>query len=381
MIPLFEDFEKLQFLAKCQQGLEEILSEEVKQLGATDITLHNRGITFHCNLKTLYRLHLSLRTAQKIIYPLYEFQIQQGKELYSIAKDQPWDEVFKVYQTFKIDAVVYTDLYNHTLYPALLLKDAICDYFRKKTGKRPSVDKDNPKISIYLSIRKNQVMIGIDCTGELLHKRHYRIKTVNASIKEDLAAGLILKTRWRGESDYIDLFCGSGTFLIEAAMIASNRSPNINRKQFNFVRWPNFNETLFKQAIDEAESIVKRPKISITGCDIQKKAYEAALRNIEKSGLSSWIKIHNISFDKLTPTDTTGIIVTNPPYDKRLKTTHINAIYELLGNHLKKHFTGWQAWILSGAPDAMQHLKLRPDQKYQFYNGDILCYYNAYQIR
>ncbi|GIV41736.1 MAG: RNA methyltransferase [Vicingaceae bacterium] len=380
MIELLDDFEDARFMAKCQQGIEEILAEELHQLGARDIKTGNRAVFFSCDRKTLYRLHISLRTAQKIIYPLIEATIDQPKQLYELVKSFSWDQVMKVHHTFKIDSVVNSSLYKHTLYPALLMKDAICDYFREKNGKRPDIDKDNPKLILYLGIRKNKVFIGIDTTGELLHRRKYRVFGGQAPIKEDLAAALILKTGWRGECDFVDLFCGSGTFLIEAAMIASRRSPNISRSNFAFMQWNNYDERIMKQVIREAEEEVIQPKIKITGCDINPKAIEGAKRNIIKSGMISWISLKNTSFEQIKKTSNNGVIVSNLPYEVRLKSVSTKDLYKLLGFHLKKEFSDWDAWLLTADKKSSEFLKLKPQNTYEFFNGKIKVYFSHYPI-
>jgi len=368
------------YIAKTSFGLEDILVEELKALEISEIEKANRAVTFYATQEQLYKANIWLRTANRIIMPIYTFKISSVDDLYSRTKKIAWEDIFDVNQTFAIDSTVFSKLFNHTKFAAFKAKDAIADKFRERFNKRPDIDKDNPDIRINLHIDAlNNVTISLDSSGDPLFKRGYRDSRSIAPIKEDLAAGLILLSGWDKRSNFVDLFCGSGTFLIEAAMIACNIPPNINRAVFGFMNWKSYNENLFEQVVDEALDEEVNFAHKIIGIDNDGRVLGMSRANIKAAGLTDKIELHKKDFNAFKAPSDKGIVVCNPPYGERIG-ENVDDLYKAFGDNLKAQYDGWNAWMISSNMDALKKVGLRPSRKIKVFNGSLECRFMKYEM-
>ena len=290
--------EKFEIIAKTFQGLEDVLAEEISILGGENIEIGRRMVSFIGDKELLYKSNLQLRTALRILKPIYQFTANNTDEVYEKIKEFNWDKYLSPSQTFAIDSVVYSEEFKHSKFVTYRTKDAIADYFSEKTGNRPSVRINNADIILNLHISQHNCTLSLDSSGESLHKRGYRVEQTEAPINEVLAAGMILKTGWRGEKNFIDPMCGSGTLLIEAAMIATNTAPGIYRKYFAFERWNDYDEELFDKLYND-DSMEKTFEYKIFGSDISPKAIAIAERNIKSAGMSKYIDLKVLPFNDM----------------------------------------------------------------------------------
>ena len=336
------DQKEYKMLAKTSFGLEEVLVEELKALGVAYPEPQNRAVAFTGNKEMLYKANIWLRTANKILVEIRRFKIRNDMDLYHKIKNIPWEDIFSVDQSFVIDNTVYSDLFKHSNFAALKMKDAIVDRFRDRTGERPNVDTENPDFRINLHISDQQCTVSLDSSGGALHKRGYREVGSFAPIKEDLAAGLILLSGWDKQSNFIDLFCGSGTILIEAAMIAFNVPPNITREDFGFMKWKDFDQTLFEQVLDDAENEEVDFSGEIIGVDVNGRTLDIARDNIEVTGFHKDIQLVRKDMKDFEPPAGNGIMVSNPPYGERIG-ENVEELYKELGDVFKSKYAGFNA--------------------------------------
>jgi len=371
---------EFKIVAKTSFGLEDILIKELQQLGVHQAEKGIRLVSFTANKEMLYKANLWLRTANRLLVPFRQFHIKNTEDLYQKIKQIPWETIFDVDQTFAIDSTVTTTLFNHTKFPALKAKDAIADRFREKLDKRPNVDTESPNIRINLHIGfDNNCTVSLDSSGDPLFKRGYRDSRSTAPIKEDLAAGMILLSDWDKNSDFLDLFCGSGTILIEAAMIACNIPPNINRGEFGFFNWKNFDEALFDKVVEEALADEIDFKHKIIGVDIDGRVLGMSRANIKAAGLTNKIELHLKDFQDFIPPTEPGIIISNPPYGERIG-ENVDELYEKFGNNLKEKYANWNAWFISSNNEALKKVGLRPSQKIKLFNGSLECRFMKYEM-
>lgn len=371
--------EKLELIAKTFFGLEEVLAEELKALGAVKIIKHNRAVSFHGDKELMYRANYQLRTALRVLKPLWKFNVRTTKSLYRSIKEYKWEKIFQVNDTFAIDAVVSSNYFKHSKYTALKVKDAIADRFRAKFDKRPSVDVDNPTIRIHVHIYEDQCTISLDSSGDSLHKRGYRSVQTMAPLNEALAAGMIMLSGWDKESEFIDPMCGSGTIPIEAALIALNIPPGYLGRKYGFEKWKDYDQELWDQVVSSVSS-KKELKFKIIASDKSPTAIEATARNIKSAKLLKHIKIELKYFDEQKPSSDKGTIVMNPPYGERLKEEAINDFYKMIGDTLKTNFSGFDAWILSANKTAMKHIGLKTSRRLTLYNGALECKFHKYSL-
>ena len=373
----------MELLAKTLYGLEEVLAKELQNLGAEKIAILKRAVSFTGDKKLLYQANLHLRTALKILMPIHSFKINATPDLYKGVQKINWSKYMNVDDTLTVDPVVNSQIFNHSGFVALKTKDAIVDQFRQKFNQRPSVDTQHPKLRINVHISNNKCTISIDSSGESLNKRGYRSRGSIAPMNEVLAAGMILLTEWNRTGLFIDPMCGSGTILIEAAMLAYNIAPGIIRKEFAFEHWQDFDSSLWQKVLEEAKQQQISPHKSnckIIGGDSSRRAIDIAKENILNSTLNKVISIKSIAFEKHLPDASKGIIVTNPPYGERLKTDNINAFYKTIGDNLKQNFKGFEAWILSSNKEAIKKIGLRPSKKTILFNGALECKLLKYDL-
>lgn len=365
-------------LAKTMFGLEEILAEELRKLGAQDVKAMNRAVSFKGDTGFMYKANLNLRTALRILKPIKHFQAHNEKELYKKLCEIKWTDIFDLNSTFATNATTYSEVFTHSKYTSLIVKDAIADSFRNKFNKRPNVDPQNPDITIDLHISKHTCTVSLDSSGHSLHKRGYKSETITAPMNEVLAAGLILLSDWNRISDFHDPMCGSGTLLIEAALIAYNIPANIFRKKFGFEGWKDFDKELWEIIKDTSLNKEINYTGSITGSDIFQKAVRISRVNIENALMYENIKITNSDFFEQKISAGTFVIF-NPPYGKRIN-IGINNFYDKIGTTLKHNYKGCKVWLISSDIEKMKFIGLKPDKKIKILNGELECSFRKFEI-
>jgi putative N6-adenine-specific DNA methylase len=367
--------------AQTMFGLEDILTTELEALGAEDIEKHNRAVAFTGDLGLMYRANLCLRTALHILVPIHSFIARTEPELYDEIKKMAWEDYLDVDGTLAINCSLNSNNFNHSLFLEQKTKDAIVDRFREKFGKRPSVDLAQPTLRIHLYISQDDCVVSLDSSGESLHKRGYRDKTNLAPINEVLAAGMILLTDWDKVSNFIDPMCGSGTILIEAALIARNIPPGCFKDMFGFERWKNFDKELWENIYDEEMDKVNDSQTVILGGEISKNVARKAIANVTEANLSKYIRIETCAFEDLEVPEGGGILILNPPYGERMdKDEDINALYKSIGDTLKKKWAGYTAWIITSNLAAAKHIRLDPKPKIKLFNGALECRFMRYEL-
>ncbi len=369
---------KFKIVAKTFAGLENVLAEEIRSLGAEMVTVERRAVSFTGNQELMYKANFHLRTALKILKPIAEFEVTKRDELYDLAKKIPWTNYLALGKSFAIDSTVQSEMFVNSMYASLKVKDAIADHFREATGKRPSVNAEDPDIRINVYLMGNHCILSLDSSGESLHKRGYRIGQGDAPINEVLAAGMILLAGWDGTKNFLDPMCGSGTLVIEAAMIAKGIPPGMYRKSFGFEQWPDFNEKLFAEICNG--DYEKKYNGKIIGSDISVKDIAIARANINNASLSKVIDLQVHDFLDLEPPFSDGVIITNPPYGERMKPQSIADLYASVGNILKNKFSGFEAWIISSSLDGLKSVGLKPAKKIDLFNGALACSYRCYEL-
>lgn len=369
---------KFKIVVKTFAGLEPVLTAELKALGADSVTPERRAVSFLGDTGMLYRANFLLRTALKVLKPIAYFRVNKKEDLYNHAKNIPWSEYLTLGKSFSIDSTVQSELFVNSMYASLKVKDAIADYFREAFGKRPSVNQEDPDMRIHIYLMGDYCEISIDSSGESLHKRGYRIGQGEAPVNEVLAAGMIMLAGWKGDSDFLDPMCGSGTLLIEAAMIARGIPAGIYRKSFAFEKWLDFDEQLFSEIYNA--DYEKESAIRILGSDISVQSCAIARANIKNAGLSKAIEIETNDFLESDPPFENGIIVTNPPYGERLKARSISELYQSMGNVLKQKYAGYAAWIISSSEDGFKSIGLKPSRKIELFNGSLPCSFRCFEL-
>lgn len=364
-------------------GLEDVLAEELTKLGATVTAIHNRAVEFEGDIKMMYRANLCLRTAVRVLRPIAFFPAQNPDDMYKRLKRIPWENYFAIEDTLAINVsgTNPNTEFKHSQFVTYRAKDAIVDYFREHFFRRPDIDPKNPDMQIQINISSAGCLVALDSSGEPLFKRGYRKLTNDAPLNEALAAGIILKTGWNGDTNFIDFMCGSGTFVFEAAMIAANIPPNINRKFYGFQKWRDYDPILWKNILEEAVSQIKEEvNIKISGTDFSSKSINMARQNAVSSNLDEWVRFAVKPFQEQVRNSEKGVIVVNPPYGERMEVEDINALYESLGDTLKQRFTGWDAWVLTSNKDALKQVGLKASKKIQLMNGNLDCRLVKYEL-
>ena len=371
--------EQFEMIAKTFQGLEEILAEELTTLGANDIQIGRRMVSFTGDKRMMYKANFCLRTAIRILKPIKNFTAKDADEVYNQIQAIPWEEYLDVNKTFAIDAVVFSEEFRHSKFVSYKVKDAIVDYFRKKTGKRPSVRINNPDVLLNIHIAQTTCTLSLDSSGESLHRRGYRQEQVDAPLNEVLAAGMLLMTGWRGECDMIDPMCGSGTIPIEAALIARNIAPGVFRKGFAFEKWVDFDSEMFDEIYND-DSQEREFTHKIYGYDNNPKANEIATHNIKAAGVSKDVTLKLQPFQQFEQPQEKSIIVMNPPYGERISTNDLLGLYQMIGERLKHAFVGNEAWVLSYREECFDQIGLKPSKKVPLFNGALECEFRKYEI-
>ncbi len=373
---------RFKMTAQTMFGLEDVLLQELTELGAENIEKYNRAVGFEGDLKMLYRANLCLRTALRVLVPIHSFELSNEHELYDNIKAMAWEEYLGVWDTLAVDCSLHSDIFTHSLYLEQKTKDAIVDRFREQQGRRPSVDLDKPTLRIHLLIQKNTCLVSLDSSNTSLHKRGYRTQTNLAPINEVLAAGMILLSDWDKKSNFIDPMCGSATLLIEAALIASNTPPGFFRPDFGFQKWRNFDADIWEEVCDEAEeNMILEDLPLIVGGEINENTVQIALSNIREANLHKQITVQHIDFKEFQAPKGTGILMMNPPYGERLdKAEDINLFYKSIGDTLKQNWAGYTAWLISSNLPAIKHLGLNAKPKIKLFNGSLECRFLKYEL-
>ncbi|WPY99900.1 THUMP domain-containing class I SAM-dependent RNA methyltransferase [Christiangramia sp. OXR-203] len=358
-------------IAKTLFGFESILAKELLDLGAMDIKEGNRMVSFVGDKGFMYKANLCLRTAIKVLKPYESFKANSEQELYDNIKKLPWEKFLDVEGSLAIDSAVHSDIFTHSQYVALKSKDAIVDRFREKFGKRPDVDLDFPDLRINIHIENNFCNVSFDSSGDSLHKRGYRTATNIAPINEVLAAGMLLMSGWDGQCDFLDPMCGSGTIPIEAAMIACNIPPNLNRKEFAFEKWNDWDEDLYEKIEASAMKKVRDFHFKIRGYDKAPSAVMKAKDNVSNANLGDFIEIEQKSFfESVKQNEGYLHMLFNPPYGERLE-IDIEDFYGKIGDTLKQGYPGTHAWFIATNFEAIKSVGLRASRKIKLYNGPL----------
>lgn len=372
-----------EMVAKTFQGLEGVLAAELRKLGAANVRPGNRMVAFEGDLEMLYRANICCRTALRILKPFYKFRASTPDELYEHIKAYDWSTLLSTDKTFSIDTVAFSEEFTHSRYATYRVKDAIADWFRDKYGPdaRPRVRLENADVILNVHISGREVTVSLDSSGESLHRRGYRLGgQTEAPINEVLAAGILLMAGYDGSRPFLDPMCGSGTFVVEAALIAANINPGVFRSHYAFENWPDFDRALY-ESIYHDDSAERVPDYPIVGADIAPKAVEIARKNAVGAGVSHFVTIETRPLSQWTsPVESVvpGLIVTNPPYGQRISAPDMEGLYRSLGEKLKHVFTGWTAWVIGYRDEYFREIGLAPSRKEAINNGGLDCELREY---
>lgn len=370
---------EFEMIAKTFMGLEQVLAKELTELGANDVQIGRRMVSFKGDKEMMYRANFQLHTAIRILKPIKRFKAKSADEVYEGIKSVDWTDYLSERQTFSVDSVVYSEEFRNSRFVTYKVKDAIVDQFMEKGLRRPNISVANPDLRLNVHIAENNVTLSLDSSGESLHRRGYRQEAVDAPLNEVLAAGMILMSGWKGDTDFIDPMCGSGTILIEAALIAQNMAPGVFRKEYAFEKWADFDKDLFDEIYND-DSREREFNHSIIGYDCDIKAVNTAIMNVKAAGLSKIIEIDCADFKDFQKPEEPAIIITNPPYGERISTPNLLNTYRMIGERLKHQFQGNDAWVLSYREECFEAIGLKPSLKIPLYNGSLECEFRKYSI-
>lgn len=379
--------EEFQMVAKTFKGLEDVLAQELVELGANNVQKERRAVSFTGNKEMLYRANFCLRTASRVLVPIATFRAKDADEVYTHAKEIDWGKYMTLQTGFSIDATVYSETFRHSKYVTYRVKDAIADWWTEREQKRPNVKLTSPDLSLNVHIADEHVTLSLDSSGESLHKRGYRVANTEAPINEALAAGMLLMAGWHGQANFFDPMCGSGTLLIEAALIAQNIAPGVFRKGFGFEKWLDFDKDLFEMIYND-DSREREFVHHIYGSDAGFYAVQVAKKNVKSAGMQRFIDVKQIRLEEIrlagvegAPSTEGAFVMMNPPYGERLaQDKDILRLYEDMGKALKFQFAGATAWIISSNEEAMKCLGLKPTEKMHLLNGELDCLFNKYEL-
>ena len=370
---------EFEMIAKTFMGLEDILAQELVELGANNVEKGRRMVAFTGDKALMYRANFALRTAIRILKPIKHFRAKSADQVYDHIKEIDWSKYIGDGKTFSVDSVVYSEEFSNSRFVTYKVKDAIVDQFRERTGKRPNISVADADIRLNIHISEDKATVSLDSSGDSLHRRGYRQEAVEAPLNEVLAAGMILMTGWKGETDFIDPMCGSGTLAIEAALIARNIAPGVFRKKYAFEKWHDFDAALFDEIYND-DSREREFEHHIYGYDIDYLAVNMSKANVKAAGLSADITIEQQDFKDFKGHEGKAIMVTNPPYGERISTPNLLETYRMIGERLKQAFKEGEAWILSYREECFQQIGLKPSVKIPLYNGSLECEYRKYSI-
>ncbi len=388
LIPYFcENSAMPLFTAKTLAGLEGVLAQELTELGATNVNEETRAVTFEGDLGLMYRANYSLRTAIRILMPIHTFQAENEDQLYAGVREVEWTKWLASTGTLAVDGTTNSEIFTHSKFVALKTKDAIVDQFREVYRFRPSVDTEEPDLQVDIHIRGTQCTLSLNSSGKSLHMRGYRIEANDAPLNEVLAAGILKLSGWDGNQNLVDFTCGSGTILIEAALIACNASPQKERARFGFMGWLNYDRHLWRQVKRQAHTQERESEATIIGSDIDSDTIQIAMANLARAKMDEEVRLSVKDFeDRMPPRGAGGVVIVNPPYGERLEPKSedeledIQEFYGRIGDHLKTNYKGYTAWVISSNQTAMNNLGLKSEQQFNLFNGSLPCWYNSYPI-
>ena len=362
-------------------GLEQILADEISELGGQQIKVLYRAVAFEADLQALYAINLGSRTALRVLMPILKFTAHNETVFYKRLRRYKWTDLITLDTTFKINSTVHSKIFTHSQYMALKTKDAIVDQCRDAyQGRRPSIDTERPDIVIDVHCKDKEFTISLDSSGDSLHKRRYRQRQRVAPLNEVLAAGMVMLSGWDKTSPLLDPMCGSGTILTEAYMLANNIPPRLQRSHFSFMSWPDYDEALWTRIKGEAQLGVKHKDLQLVGRDLSTQQMSDTKSLVRDHGMGESITIEKADFFHTDPPAEEGMIVTNPPYGKRIVEDDINDLYKKIGDTLKQRYSGWSAWVLCGDKEAIKNVGLRTSKKLTLFNGPIPCKYHRYDM-
>ena len=371
--------EKFDMVAKTFQGLEGVLADELRALGADDVTQGRRMVAFTGDNAMLYRANFCCRTALRVLKPFFKFRSNSADDLYEQVKDYDWSTIMDVKTTFAIDVTTFGDEFSHSRFVTYRVKDAIVDHFMETEGKRPSIRVSNPDILLDVHINGDQVTLSLDSSGDPLYKRGWRVAQTDAPINEVLAAGIIRLSGWDGQTDLIDPMCGSGTFLVEAALIAANINPGVFRKEYAFQHWKDYDADLFAEIYND-DSQEREFTHKIYGYDIAHQAIAIAQANVKSAGVGKMVALQQRDIADWTEAEPGGTIITNPPYGARLRVGDMEQLYTTLGSKFKNVFRGYNVWVIGYLQEHFDWIGLKPSVRYPLLNGELECELRQYVI-
>ncbi len=367
-------------VAKTLFGLEAVLAEELAFLGAGNIKVLNRAVSFSGDKGLMYRTNYCLRTALKILVPVSEMELERADDLYDYVRGINWEMHLGVDDTLAVEVALKSDLFTHSQFVAQRIKDAVVDQFRDKHGRRPSVDLESPNLRINAYLQNKKIILSLDSSGDPLYRRGYRFRQGPAPLNEVLAAGLVKLTGWDGTAPFVDFMCGSGTIPVEAAMMAVNLPPGSLGRTFGFQKWRDYDRELFRDLAAPKNFPGKPSAVQIYASDISPSAVRLAINHARNARVSGMISFRTCHFNDLQPPPGPGVLLINPPYGERIVPNDINQLYSEIGNRLKLSYKGYNAWIFSGNPEAFKHVGLHPSKKIALYNGQLACKMHGYSL-
>ncbi len=370
------------YFATCARGLEPILADELRALRAHGIEPGRGGVAFQGDHALLYRVNLWLRTAIRVLVPILDVPVRSFDDLYDAVRSIDWRRFMTPDHTLAVDANVRDSNLTHSQYASRRVKDAICDQFRERTGRRPSVDPETPMVGLNLHVYRNQAVLSLDSSGESLHKRGYRPVQTRAPLNEALAAALVLRSGWNAEVPFMDPLCGGGTLCIEAAWIALNRPPGLTRRHFGFQGWMDFDVRLWTSLRDEARNQVQHHlPAPIFASDARADALSNADQNARSAGIRPVLSLQRRDVAELEcPGGPPGVLLCNPPYGERLgDEKELVGLYRTLGEAFRR-LTGWTAWVFTGNENLASEIGLTPAEEVPLWNGKIPCRFYRYDI-
>lgn len=370
---------KLFCTVKTLAGLEEVLKKEVEDSGFQNIKLLRRAVKFETDLEGVYRANLTLRTALSVLVSIANFKYRSKDDVYKNVREIQWEQIFNARQTFAVKGTIFSKVFPNTLYPLLLVKDAIADKFRDVEGRRPNVNRERPDILIDVYINEQFCTISLNSSGDPLFMRGYRNMAFPAPLNECLAAGMLFLSGWSPGIPISFPMCGSGTLAVEAAMMASNTFPQQLRESFSFKRWMNFDQIKYDRILKALDKVKPVPT-EISASDISNRAVSITRNSLRTLGLENTVDLEKMDFLKGKPKSKDGMLILNPPYDERIKSDDIDALYANIGDKMKQGYTGLQVWILSGNIEALKKIGLKPGKKIQLLNGKLPCEFVSYDL-
>lgn len=367
------------FVAKTFAGLEPLLADELTALGARNCTVMSRSVAFEGGADMLYRANYFSRLALRVLWRQKTFTFANNRQFYEQVFDFPAEQFMGPDHTLAVHATIADTIFKTPLYASLLAKDAVCDRFRDRCGRRPSVDKDNPDVQLHLHVYKNEAQLFLDSSGESLHKRGYKARSHPAPINEVVAAAMLKLSGWHGECDLIDPMCGGATILIEAAMRALNIPAGFYRRDYGFCHWKTFDAGQWREVRKTAD-IRDDVDVNFYGSDISPQFLEIAAANVRRARLEDFIRLERRDMRQARPARAPALVMTNPPYGERLAVEDPNEFYSEIGDSLKNNFSGCRAFVISSDMDALKHIGLKPSMKARLFNGPLKCRLVGYDL-